>query len=175
MNVRAANLIWRYQAAVVAEGLTYSNVTTDTLRLNSDGDFIGVGDETEIVHVFPDSREAPADELTSDSSKIVEGDRTTLLTLDDPWFVSVKKVCLCVCIASVPQCISGGFALHRCISMTNLKVLCMWIHQFMVLVAHLHDLFRWGGLQVGMLFLLAISVTRCNKFSNVDVTCAYAW
>lgn len=91
MNVTTSSLVWSYEAAVVAENVTYSNVTTETLQWDSDGGLLGSGDETRIVEEWPDSMEVPMDDLVDGKGGPLLA-RTRLLTLDDSWFVSVQKV-----------------------------------------------------------------------------------
>lgn len=93
INVRASNVLYKSRfpddALVIADGLTYSNVTTDTLQWDTAGNLMGSGDEDEIVLEFPDTVTSPND---PDDPLDFDADRVRSLDLEDPWFVAVKEV-----------------------------------------------------------------------------------
>ena len=87
VNVDAVNLFWTLGGAmVVAEGTTYSNVTTEGNRWDVAGASVGAGDGASVVLPLGLPLEQPSTIGSLPSSAI------TPLSNDDSWIESVRQV-----------------------------------------------------------------------------------
>lgn len=89
VNVNAVNLMWIQKAQFMADGLTFSNVTTTGAQWDSRGAVVR-GDGDKIVYDFTFSPSYL--ELPSSPSIALTDDFVPRLTQDDAWFVEVQAV-----------------------------------------------------------------------------------
>lgn len=88
INIDAINLMWAQDALFMADGLTFSNVTTAGAQWGANGGVVR-GDGDAIVYAFTPNRELVQPALPSAS---LEDDRVPALTPEDVWFQQVQEV-----------------------------------------------------------------------------------
>eukprot|EP00892_Ulva_mutabilis_P008635 jgi/Ulvmu1/6143/UM277_0002.1 len=59
-NIQAVNIFWSLDGIVVADGLTYSNMTTEGNQWDSTGDVVGSGDGIRVVQQYLGPLEKPS-------------------------------------------------------------------------------------------------------------------
>eukprot|EP00892_Ulva_mutabilis_P005772 jgi/Ulvmu1/3567/UM167_0001.1 len=88
-NVAAVNLFWTLSdGAVIADGLMYSNVTTERNQWNAAGAVVGTGDGTATVKPFGKAAIAPSGVAALNSLPF---SAVPQLAMDDPWITSTQQ------------------------------------------------------------------------------------
>ena len=87
-NFDVVHLAWTLDALFIADGLTFSNITTNSAQWDSSGGVVR-GDGDAWVYDFQDEMVPPSVPSTSLSSRHVPR-----LTAEDVWFKEVQAVCI---------------------------------------------------------------------------------
>ena len=86
-NVDAVNLFWTITGGMVmAEGITYSNVTTESARWDVTGSPAGAGDSINVVRPYGEPLKEPSAWVSLPPSAVRP------LSIGDPWIVAVRQV-----------------------------------------------------------------------------------
>lgn len=113
-NVDAVNLFWTSGGAtVVAEGMTFSNVTTESDRWDEAGSPVGIGDGANVVQPYGQPAERPS------ASGSLPALAVTPLSNVDSWIESLRQVlsllamCSLVGLKCPSCCVMAGPAIGR--------------------------------------------------------------
>lgn len=92
-DVSAASLFWSQDGLVIADGLTFSNVTTEAVQWGATGKVV-TGDAGDTVREY-ESTPAQRYRRPEAVGKLdsFPQERQRQLRSDDPWFLQVQQVC----------------------------------------------------------------------------------